>query len=974
MAEVRSLTLPELREIVSDPSELAKGSRVFDEGGLTHLSRFEHKLFADAAGSGASPYKTQIHFDDKGLRGRCSCMAARSRPFCKHAAALLVAWARAPESFAQAASAPAPSGGSDTRRTDVKKGKVDPKAFMARGVEQTATLIRELAVSGVAALASDRVEQVRALGEALREVRLIRMSARTLDLSRHLARAATRSEAFEAGEYAELLSDMLLTVRKLEKHLAGEPLQDQYVEELIGKTWTKKDRKPVAALDLVEYAFLARTTPDGFVIRESRFIDVAGAEHYSEKQILPGFLAKRSEPKKSYAGRILRGTSGSLYPTFAPRRVDIDQVTATEPLGQTALQALLERALPSVTAAISALQERRKDVFAPDALPVAIRVDSVFADGARLRVIDPSGAALFLPDDDAVEAALGHAVRGASLQALLGDVALDGALPTLFPLAAVVRTGDRLVLVPLGAHDATAVLAGKRIRKDADLAVKAPTSRWVDVARSVGASGAAIALGEVRDEMAQALATGLPAVNARFAEPLVSRLKDLGLARQGDLLAATASKPDPADKLDDFVKLHQVLGIALARLAGASHVDRASLQSVPTYESVFVRAPERSLDPGEVALLQGDGKISRYEAAVHIARHFDALDPKVVVTSIHPTWANGSAIPHVARAAMREPDAALATAALVLGFEANVPSLRLVDSKLARNMPRVAMLTAIAVCAAVANARARTLLDLTARRTENDPTVAAHARRALAVLAGAIEPDATRKDLTDLVALALNASVKDDRIRGLVTLASKGFVEAIPAMRASFAGDVSAEVRAAAAMSLARIGDVELVETLVRMLRQRDADGGRAKLAAQALGLLGDARGIDELLAAYADGWQPGVVADAMRELGGVALEPLIAMIERRPEIADRKAALSVLGALPPEDVESLIARRLGASAAEPEFCQRAMLYLTVAGAHPPVAKSVAARIVAMRPAILDKKTRTSEEKALANKCAKYVD
>ena len=112
-------------------------------------------------------------------------MAARSRPFCKHAAALLVSWARAPDSFAVAETAPVPLAG-DAKKREVKKGKVDSKDLMARGVDQAATLVRELAVAGVRALAVDRVEQVRALGEALREAKLRRVSARTLELARHL--------------------------------------------------------------------------------------------------------------------------------------------------------------------------------------------------------------------------------------------------------------------------------------------------------------------------------------------------------------------------------------------------------------------------------------------------------------------------------------------------------------------------------------------------------------------------------------------------------------------------------------------------------------------------------------------------------------------------------------------------------------------------------------------------------------------
>src|ERR1041384_1352307 len=98
MADAPKLTVAQLRAIVVDPSELAKGARLCDAGELANLARHERKLFADAAGS--MIYKVQAICDDKGWRARCTCMAARSRPFCKHAAALLVAWQRNPDAFA----------------------------------------------------------------------------------------------------------------------------------------------------------------------------------------------------------------------------------------------------------------------------------------------------------------------------------------------------------------------------------------------------------------------------------------------------------------------------------------------------------------------------------------------------------------------------------------------------------------------------------------------------------------------------------------------------------------------------------------------------------------------------------------------------------------------------------------------------------------------------------------------------------
>src|SRR5580765_3365443 len=111
MNEIPSLPTAQLKLVVKDPEELSKGLAIADKGGLKHLARYGNKLFAEAEGSGSAPYKVQIvHDAEKGYRGRCSCMAARTRPFCKHAAALLVLWARDTNAFAVSEVAPEPAG------------------------------------------------------------------------------------------------------------------------------------------------------------------------------------------------------------------------------------------------------------------------------------------------------------------------------------------------------------------------------------------------------------------------------------------------------------------------------------------------------------------------------------------------------------------------------------------------------------------------------------------------------------------------------------------------------------------------------------------------------------------------------------------------------------------------------------------------------------------------------------------------
>ncbi|HVV85820.1 MAG TPA: hypothetical protein VHE35_22330, partial [Kofleriaceae bacterium] len=652
-----ALGLADLRAIVTDGDELAKGARIVDDGGLAHLARHARKLFADAAGS--QVYKVQLAFaDGGGARARCSCMAARSRPFCKHAAALLVAWSRMPDAFA-VADAP-PAGSEPGKKRKVKQGEVSAADLMAQGVAQVATLVRELAVAGVATMADDRAPQVRALGENLREHKLRRLSGKTIALADMLAGA--RERGFDESAYAELMADLLLTSRKLEKHLAGEPLDDRHVEELIGKTWTKKDRAPVAGLDLLEVGFVARETADGFVIRESRFVELAGGGHYSEKQIVPRFLAKRTTPKLSHAGHVLVGAAGSRYPSYPPHRLDLEP-GARVPITAEHLARLRAAALPDVKAAIAALQEHRKDVFAPDAVPVIVACDLMIADRGRLQLVDAAGAAIFLPDHDLLGDRLATALAGVTLVAAIGDLFLDGALPTLAPMAILVdgRRGLELrgLVVPgaIGRRAAASAAAGGRGGEHV---------HWAHTARAVGLSTAAIALGEVREELAGLLHAGLASVTPRRVEPLVARLRELGLVKQGDALAQLAARPDAADRLDDLIKLHQVLGVALARLAGAVSVDRGEVEASPMYASVFVRRSDELLAPAEIALRVARRRLGRFEAAARYAAYYRTVPTERLLDQPYPTWADGSASPFVALAAHRDPARARATALALL--------------------------------------------------------------------------------------------------------------------------------------------------------------------------------------------------------------------------------------------------------------------------------------------------------------------
>lgn len=915
MPDAPKITVARLREIVKDADELAKGAQIADAKGLSHLSRYENRLYADAAGSGASPYKVSIAFDEAGeAKSRCSCMAARSRPVCKHGAALFVLWQRSPEAFVVSETAPPEAAGGGKKKS-VKTGKSGAAELLKAGVEQAGTLVRELALSGVASLGADRAAQVRGLAESLRANRLRRLSARTLELSDLLDAASRPRAAIPADTYAGLLADMLLTVRKLEKHLAGEALEDRHVEELIGKTWRKEDRKPAGSLDLVEYAFLQRSTADDFLIRESRFLDLRSGGHFSEKQILPGFLAKRTEAKRSWAGQLLPGATGSTYPGFPPVRLDLEAPAGTQ-LPPGALRELLSRCVPDVGAAVAAFQEHRRDVFAPDRMPVALRADVLLAGGPRSRVVDSGGGALYLPADRGLEERLATTLREGALRALLGDIGIDSALPTLFPLSAVVEGPRGLELRPLGGPGGD--------RGGADGAGSAAA------ARDAGASPSAVSLAEIREEMAHLLLQGLGAFVPRATDALASRLRDLALEKQAALLDAVARRPQPGDRLDDAIKLYQVLEIALVRLLAGSSVALDTLERVPTYDGVRVPRPEKWLEPLEVSRRRAGGLMSRYEAAVHYARYYEALPADRLAASVFPVWADGAASPFVARAfAARGAEAAVAAALRALSMQAG----------------RVARMTAIRVLQAAGGPEAHaTLVDLRSR--EKDVPLRILAAEALAALDGEA-PATTEKAGHDLMDAALHAGQKDERVHAIHLLAQRGRRDALPTLRVAYGSDATQDVRDAAAIALGQLLDTEIVDTLVWHLAGRAEDDASARAAAWGLGYLGDARGLDALVEAWASGWRPAIVSDALRAMGVVALSPLLAAVEADPSLADRKASLDVLQRVPPDELTPVLLGRLAGSKGTPHHPARAALLLRLAAAHPATRRAVAGRILA---------------------------
>jgi hypothetical protein len=938
-AQARRLDMRGLRSLVADEDELRKGTEVFDRGGLAHLARYGERIFCEAAGSGASPYRVTIALPTSGeTKARCTCMAARSRPVCKHAAALLVAWSRAPESFLVSDAPPVVAEGG-AKRAAVKTGRVKTETLMGRGVEQTLALVRELAVAGVATAGRDRPQQIRTLAETLRANRLRRLSARVVELADLLEAGTRRRGSLVPLDYANVVGDLLLTARRVERHLAGETLEDRYLEELVGRNWQKADRRPQAGLNLIEYAYLVRETADDFVIRERRLLDLTSGTHYCEKQILPAFLARRTPPPQSQPGIRATGTGG-VYPGFAPHRLDTDGVASAGPLAGADLDRIVELALPDPAAALAAFQEQGRDVFAPDRLPVAVRTDAIAVIGDHLAVLGSGGEALLLAPGGVILDAL----AGDRLATVIGDIALDGILAILHPLA-VVTAGLRPALRP--------VVAGPDSHAD-DAA--ATTRDWLESARASGASSAALSLAEVRDELAAVLVNGLGSLTERVAGPLATRLADLGLERPSALLREMAARPDPADRLEDLVRLQQVLGIGAVRLAGTRSVPRAELIEVPGQPTLLIPDPGPTLSPAEVRRRRAAGTMNAYEAAVHEDRFIRNLPPSAFFQVV-PWWATASYARAVAGALADQPQ----------------PPFGQIAEALSLKYGLTAALTAVHVLEGMADRRAEDQLRQAAalRDPKRQPYVSDHGyvptRAVRAAAAAALRTRAIRdswlrnasdgdpKVVPALLQDLVGAGRKERRAEAAQKLAEQDSLAVLPGLRRAWRTDVLF-VREAAAEAMTSLGDVSMVEEFMNVLIARARQDELAKFAAYALGGLGDMRGIAVLLDALAEGWKSNLVIEALAGAGQAAVASVIERMLEDPDLSSRRGFVSALESHPAPAVQEALVGALdsltggtGSLPNDPEVIEKAAALLRLSASHKSANQDMARRIVAMR-------------------------
>lgn len=423
------------------------GLAYYDANKVVNPSRYQNKLYAQVQGSGARAYTVILEFEDK-LKATCTCPAARRYTFCKHAAAVLAGWARNPDSFVVADSAPELKK-PGSKKARVKKGKVDTDELIARGLESVETLTTELILSGLSTITPGRVEQVRDLAENLRTYKLRRLSTLLTRFAGLLNTLLTDKDHFQLQDYAEVLADIVLTTKGVQGIQQGKLQDSKYMEELVGKTWRDKDLTPRNDLELVGLFFSRHDTVDNYVVFANYFVELSTGDILTKKFIIPTKQVKRSaeQDTRSYAGCKLMVSEALQYPGYPPFRLKLTQCEERHITRQD-IETTVSKANGDFAKAITDFRAFKKDFFAPADYYALLKPQGFYASGQNLAVFDAAGTALDLMFTGKSALMVETLLQTSSINVLFGKIrAMSGSLK-FEPLSAILLSQEKPV-VPL---------------------------------------------------------------------------------------------------------------------------------------------------------------------------------------------------------------------------------------------------------------------------------------------------------------------------------------------------------------------------------------------------------------------------------------------------------------------------------------------------------------------------------------------
>lgn len=425
MPELRRISQEDVRKIC--PENFSNGLKYYRSGAVSNTWRTPSALYASVAGSGAKPYEASIGpRDDGSYWGHCTCPAARRQSICKHATAVLIAWAEKPDGFVARPELEVPAAGgkkgksaprvdSEAKRT--RQPKVERRDLIAAGLEKAHSLLVDLASQGLLSITKEQVEMIGSLAQTLEAHKLRRLARQVVEIQNAAAAALANSGQFDELRWAWLLGDTWFVLAATRKALEKADEADAAeLEELIGKTWLEKDLRRAENLTLVELAYETLVLTSGFRVETSYLLDLADGAIYTEKQITP--LRLKNVPAKRSYSRPLRVAVAGVYPGFAPLRLKLIEAEEEAAAGDVWGQAV-DRAETSATALRQRLIAATSSPVAPQEVYSLFRPASVLARESSVHLLDAEGRAIPISRQNR---AVAYGLRGALARGPLGAV------------------------------------------------------------------------------------------------------------------------------------------------------------------------------------------------------------------------------------------------------------------------------------------------------------------------------------------------------------------------------------------------------------------------------------------------------------------------------------------------------------------------------------------------------------------------
>lgn len=784
------------------------------------------------------------------VRTHCGC---GGRQVCPHAAALLLTWAATPQRFA-----------------------AEPLEATLQRLE---TLVTRVLDEGLAEGRDRIAAELTLTGEQLWGHKVTRLSRCVAALAR---RMAYRKVAPSGVSYARAIADIHRQCRKILAHYAGDPLPAGAAAALLGLE--PDDRAGPLVIELVEYAFDDGMEADDRVFRESRCVDLQSGRHLAERQTVPVLHCLDLPPLVPRDG--VRAGRAQMIPGYAPMSVEIEDPTEAE-LEHAAIEKLLAACLPGVPAALEAYQKAQSDPFAPEALPVAIRIDAIVAHQGRFAAA--TGKDGVLVSQRTIGQVRTHALAGQVL-AILGEIAVESALIVLDAKALVLSADGVLRLVRLKPFAA---------ENEMDA-----VDRWSATAKAVGIRPAALHLGALRGQVADAAATGLgTAAAAKWA----ATLQRFGMKKAADLATAIAElvpevRPTTVDpiRVERWVELLRVVEHALVRASASVEVEPqlavSALAEVPAPAFVSVA------DTVSVEAL---------------ASRFDL-------------WADCRERPHVVARLSERPDLAIPAA----------------KDAIAAWRGRSVLDTALAILEAADPAAVGEIPVPTWTTDPLVPKRTGAARLEEFRRRGAPAEDRNR----DVKLLDALASVRDPRrfpsarAACIREIGESGDRRGIPCIRQAWREGRADEIVEAAVVALAALGDTSVLPWI-----DAEIDAGQRRIAVEAAGRLGELR----LAQAVVRTWSTRADDLAQRAIAGFGLTILPLLIQTATD-APRPERFGVFESMPPGPVVSAANAVLAARGDDPVAVSGMLEILARVSppAHEAAVKQLAHRAIAQDAAV----------------------